>query len=70
MKKLKKLSDIPAWFEISRYDKVSSLTLYQWYYQISERQSLEEVIFLYMESDIEAIGAWENRIKTNPIIEN
>ena len=70
MKKLKKLSDIPAWFEISKYDKVSSLTLYQWYDQISKRQSLDEVIFLYMESDIEAIGAWENLIKTNPIIEN
>ena len=70
MKKLKKLSDIPAWFEISKYDKVSSLKLYEWYDQISKRQDLDNDIFLYMNNDIDEIRAWENLIKTNPIIEN
>ena len=66
MKKLKKLSDIPAWFEISKYDKVSSLKLYEWYDQISKRQHLDNDIFLYMNNDIDEIRAWENLIKSWP----
>jgi hypothetical protein len=37
LKKLKKLSDLPEWFDICKYDKASSLGLKEWYEQISKR---------------------------------
>jgi hypothetical protein len=74
MKKLNKLSDIPTWFKINKYDKSSSFELKEWYGQISKRTYLYDRIVLDMEfydmTNIDAITIWENLIKTNPIFEN
>jgi hypothetical protein len=37
MKKLKKLSDIPSWFDIAKYDKATSFGIKEWHQHISDR---------------------------------
>lgn len=72
MKKLKKLSDIPSWFKICKYDKASSLGLKGWYEQIEQRLSLRDFIDMNLNDNlnrVDAIVSWSNLIKTDPIFE-
>jgi hypothetical protein len=75
MKKLKKLSEKPEWFDISKYDKATTLGLEEWYMQIEIRALLPEPIDLDLEESESPDGDfrikhWLTQIKIDPIFEN
>lgn len=72
-KKLNRLSDIPSWFDIRKYDNALSYGLKEWHEQIKARSELYDFIEIETNynkmTSIDAIKNWENLMKTYPIFE-